>query len=144
MAYRTTQMRQLLTARCVFVQDGTQLQFKSVAQNRYLAAEQGGGGAIVADREQPSGWETFKVSRRKRNEVEMSTLAVLFSLLSELNPLIWFYPYMMMDTHAAMEDRRDDVQLPRVRQPVRGRRRRRQSRRDGHHAGALCKEYGPI
>jgi len=47
---------------CAFVQDGTQLQFKSVAQNRYLAAEQGGGGAIAADREQPSGWETFKVS----------------------------------------------------------------------------------
>ena len=45
------------------MQDGTQLQFKSVARNRYLAAEQGGGGAIVADREQPSGWETFKVSR---------------------------------------------------------------------------------
>ena len=42
------------------MQDGTQLQFKSVARNRYLAAEQGG--AIVADREQPSGWETFKVS----------------------------------------------------------------------------------
>ncbi|PVH64561.1 hypothetical protein PAHAL_2G303700 [Panicum hallii] len=43
--------------------DGTQLQFKSVARNRYLAADQGGGAAIVADREQPSGWETFKLWR---------------------------------------------------------------------------------
>ncbi|RCV12115.1 hypothetical protein SETIT_2G243300v2 [Setaria italica] len=40
--------------------DGTQLQFKSVAQNRYLVADQGSGAAILADREQPSGWETFK------------------------------------------------------------------------------------
>ncbi|KAL6883389.1 hypothetical protein ACP4OV_010803 [Aristida adscensionis] len=43
--------------------DGTQLQFKSVAQNRYLAADQGGGAAIVADRTQASGWETFKLWR---------------------------------------------------------------------------------
>jgi hypothetical protein len=43
------------------VQDGTQLQFKSVTQNRYLVADQGGGAAILADRVQASGWETFKV-----------------------------------------------------------------------------------
>ncbi|RLN35778.1 putative glucan 1,3-beta-glucosidase A [Panicum miliaceum] len=43
--------------------DGTQLQFKSVAWNRYLAAEKGGGAPIVADREKPSGWETFKLWR---------------------------------------------------------------------------------
>ncbi|CAN6218076.1 unnamed protein product [Urochloa humidicola] len=43
--------------------DGTQLQFKSVTKNRYLVAEQGGGAAILANREQPSGWETFKLWR---------------------------------------------------------------------------------
>ncbi|KAK3157432.1 hypothetical protein QOZ80_2AG0122140 [Eleusine coracana subsp. coracana] len=43
--------------------DGTQLQFKSVVQNRYLAAEQGGGGAIVSDRTQASSWETFRLWR---------------------------------------------------------------------------------
>lgn len=46
----------------LYVQDGTQLQFKSVTQNRYLVADQGGGAAILADRVQPSGWETFKVT----------------------------------------------------------------------------------
>ncbi|CAN6293769.1 unnamed protein product [Urochloa humidicola] len=43
--------------------DGTQLQFRSVNQNRYLVADQGGGAAILADRVQPSGWETFKLWR---------------------------------------------------------------------------------
>ncbi|GJN20434.1 hypothetical protein PR202_gb07812 [Eleusine coracana subsp. coracana] len=41
--------------------DGTKLQFKSVVQNRYLAANQGGGAAIVADRTQASSWETFRL-----------------------------------------------------------------------------------
>jgi hypothetical protein len=45
-----------------YVQDGTQLQFKSVTQNRYLVADKGGGAAILADRVQASGWETFKVT----------------------------------------------------------------------------------
>ncbi|KAF0928397.1 hypothetical protein E2562_003215 [Oryza meyeriana var. granulata] len=43
--------------------DGTQLQFKSVTQNMYLAAEQGGGTVIVANRTSASGWETFKLWR---------------------------------------------------------------------------------
>uniref|UniRef100_A0A0E0B9N0 Uncharacterized protein n=1 Tax=Oryza glumipatula TaxID=40148 RepID=A0A0E0B9N0_9ORYZ len=43
--------------------DGTQLQFKSVTNNMYLAAENGGGSAIVANREKASGWETFKLWR---------------------------------------------------------------------------------
>ena len=42
-------------------QDGTQLQFKSVAWGVYFTAEQGGGAAVVANRTQASGWETFKV-----------------------------------------------------------------------------------
>ncbi|TVU30842.1 hypothetical protein EJB05_22486, partial [Eragrostis curvula] len=43
--------------------DGTQLQFKSVTQNTYLSADQGGGGAIVTDRTQASSWETFRLWR---------------------------------------------------------------------------------
>ncbi|KAF6992920.1 hypothetical protein CFC21_009873 [Triticum aestivum] len=43
--------------------DGTQLQFKSVTQNAYVAAEQGGGAALVANRATASGWETFKLWR---------------------------------------------------------------------------------
>lgn len=43
--------------------DGTQLQFKSVARGAYLTAEQGGGAAVVANRTQASGWETFKLWR---------------------------------------------------------------------------------
>ncbi|XP_006661724.2 uncharacterized protein LOC102701660 isoform X1 [Oryza brachyantha] len=43
--------------------DGTQLQFKSVTNNMYLAAEQGGGSAIVANRDKAFGWETFKLWR---------------------------------------------------------------------------------
>lgn len=43
--------------------DGTQLQFKSAARGMYLAAEQGGGAAVSANRAQASGWETFKLWR---------------------------------------------------------------------------------
>nr|CAB3499607.1 unnamed protein product [Digitaria exilis] len=43
--------------------DGTQLQFKSVTQNRYLVAEDGGGAGILTNRAQASGWETFKLWR---------------------------------------------------------------------------------
>ncbi|XP_062181630.1 probable glucan 1,3-beta-glucosidase A [Phragmites australis] len=43
--------------------DGTQLQFKSALRKTYLTAEQGGGGAVVANRTQASDWETFKLWR---------------------------------------------------------------------------------
>ncbi|WVZ58593.1 hypothetical protein U9M48_008851 [Paspalum notatum var. saurae] len=43
--------------------DGTQLQFLSVTQNRYLVADGGGGGAILADRTSASSWETFRLWR---------------------------------------------------------------------------------
>ncbi|XP_044335493.1 uncharacterized protein [Triticum aestivum] len=43
--------------------DGTQLQFKSVTQNAYVAAENGGGAGLVENRPQASGWETFKLWR---------------------------------------------------------------------------------
>uniref|UniRef100_J3N249 Uncharacterized protein n=1 Tax=Oryza brachyantha TaxID=4533 RepID=J3N249_ORYBR len=47
--------------------DGTQLQFKSVTQNMYLCAEQGGGTILVANRTSASGWETFKLWRIDEN-----------------------------------------------------------------------------
>nr|BAJ97814.1 predicted protein [Hordeum vulgare subsp. vulgare] len=43
--------------------DGTQLQFRSVKLNKYVAAENGGGAVLVANRPQASGWETFKLWR---------------------------------------------------------------------------------
>ena len=45
------------------MQDGTQLQFMSVTQKRYLVADKGGGAAILADRVNASGWETFRVDQ---------------------------------------------------------------------------------
>lgn len=41
--------------------DGTQLQFKSALRKTYITADQGGGGAVLANRTQASDWETFKV-----------------------------------------------------------------------------------
>lgn len=43
--------------------DGTQLQFKSALRKTYLTADNGGGGAVVANRTQASDWETFKLWR---------------------------------------------------------------------------------
>ncbi|KAF8666966.1 hypothetical protein HU200_053133 [Digitaria exilis] len=44
--------------------DGTQLQFKSALRKTYIAADQGGGGAVLATNlTQPSDWETFKLWR---------------------------------------------------------------------------------
>ncbi|TVU18565.1 hypothetical protein EJB05_34671 [Eragrostis curvula] len=42
--------------------DGTQVQFKSALRKTYITADQGGGGAVVANKTQASAWETFKVS----------------------------------------------------------------------------------
>nr|CAB3494859.1 unnamed protein product [Digitaria exilis] len=43
--------------------DGTQLQFMSGTQSRYLVADQGGGATILADRTNASSWETFRLWR---------------------------------------------------------------------------------
>ncbi|KAF3789174.1 putative glucan 1-3-beta-glucosidase A [Nymphaea thermarum] len=45
------------------VQDGTQVQFMSTASGKYLTAQDGGGSQIVANRNDASGWETFKLWR---------------------------------------------------------------------------------
>ncbi|PKU83906.1 hypothetical protein MA16_Dca006381 [Dendrobium catenatum] len=43
--------------------DGTQIQVKSVTQNNYLSAQNGGGSTIIANQPSASTWETFKLWR---------------------------------------------------------------------------------
>ncbi|PIN24738.1 Glucan 1,3-beta-glucosidase [Handroanthus impetiginosus] len=43
--------------------DGTQVHFKSVRLNKYLCAENGGGSTLVANRDIPKRWETFRLWR---------------------------------------------------------------------------------
>ncbi|KAK7259807.1 hypothetical protein RIF29_25422 [Crotalaria pallida] len=43
--------------------DGTQVQLMSTKLQRYLTAEDGGGTALVANRDSASGWETFRLWR---------------------------------------------------------------------------------
>ncbi|KAK1302147.1 hypothetical protein QJS10_CPB12g01458 [Acorus calamus] len=42
--------------------DGTQVQFKSVSLQKYISAENGGGGNVSVDRDVASSWETFKAT----------------------------------------------------------------------------------
>ncbi|XP_073354926.1 uncharacterized protein [Aegilops tauschii subsp. strangulata] len=46
-----------------YLLDGAQLQFKSVKQNADVAAENGGGAGLVANRPRATGWEIFKLWR---------------------------------------------------------------------------------
>ena len=59
-------------------QDGTQLQFKSVTQNAFVAAENGGGAGLVADRPTASGWETFKLWRIDQNTFNLKVFSNQF------------------------------------------------------------------
>ncbi|KAL8523486.1 hypothetical protein ACS0TY_013446 [Phlomoides rotata] len=47
--------------------DGTQINLKSTRLNMYVAAEGGGGSALVANRTSASGWETFRLWRVNEN-----------------------------------------------------------------------------
>ncbi|CAI9116347.1 OLC1v1017467C1 [Oldenlandia corymbosa var. corymbosa] len=47
--------------------DGTQVQLKSTMLNKFLAAENGGGTNLVANRDTASGWETFTLWRIDEN-----------------------------------------------------------------------------
>lgn len=58
---RTSIRRPSWSSYPMYMQDGTQVQFKSALRKTYLTADQGGGGAVVANRTQASDWETFKV-----------------------------------------------------------------------------------
>lgn len=46
---------------CIFAQDGTQVQLKSVTLQKYISAVSGGGSNVTVDRDFASTWETFKV-----------------------------------------------------------------------------------
>ena len=43
------------------LQDGTQVQLKSVGLQKYVCAGAGGGSNVTVDRDAASSWETFKV-----------------------------------------------------------------------------------
>ena len=66
-------------------QDGTQLQFKSVTQNAYVAAEQGGGAALIANWASASGWETFKLWRIDKNTFNFKVFSNQFVTLAGVN-----------------------------------------------------------
>lgn len=43
------------------MQDGTEVQFKSVTLQKYVSSENGGGMNVSVDKDIPSSWETFRV-----------------------------------------------------------------------------------
>uniref|UniRef100_A0A2N9EP72 Uncharacterized protein n=1 Tax=Fagus sylvatica TaxID=28930 RepID=A0A2N9EP72_FAGSY len=53
--------------------DGTEVQFKSVTLQKYLAAENGGGMNVTASRDVASLWETFKLWRVSESEFQFRT-----------------------------------------------------------------------
>ncbi|XP_044447630.1 uncharacterized protein [Triticum aestivum] len=65
--------------------DGTQLQFKSVTQNAFVAAENGGGAALVANRPSASGWETFKLYRINQNTFNFKVFSNQFITVAGVN-----------------------------------------------------------
>ncbi|VAH02348.1 unnamed protein product [Triticum turgidum subsp. durum] len=65
--------------------DGTQLQFKSVTQNAFVAAENGGGAALVANRPSASGWESFKLWRINHNTFNFKVSNNQFVTVSGVN-----------------------------------------------------------
>ncbi|THU60035.1 hypothetical protein C4D60_Mb07t08380 [Musa balbisiana] len=52
--------------------DGTQVQLKSVALQKYVSAADGGGGNVTIDRDVASSWETFKLWRVSEAEFQFS------------------------------------------------------------------------
>ena len=66
-------------------QDATQLQFKSVTQNAFLAAENGGGAALFANRPSASGWETFKLFRINQNTFNLKVFSDQFVTVAGVN-----------------------------------------------------------
>ncbi|KAL5705437.1 hypothetical protein ACHQM5_023740 [Ranunculus cassubicifolius] len=53
--------------------DGTKVQFKSVALQRYIAAENAGGSSVSVDRTSASDWETFKLWRVSESQFQFRT-----------------------------------------------------------------------
>ncbi|OEL26324.1 putative glucan 1,3-beta-glucosidase A [Dichanthelium oligosanthes] len=58
--------------------DGTLVQFKSALRKTYLTADQGGGGAVVANKTQASDWETFKLWRMNETTFNFRTFGNQF------------------------------------------------------------------
>ncbi|GMH24684.1 hypothetical protein Nepgr_026527 [Nepenthes gracilis] len=54
--------------------DGTEVQLKSVTLQKYVSAENGGGGNVTVDRDVPSSWETFRLWRVSATEFQLRSL----------------------------------------------------------------------
>ncbi|KAM3399363.1 hypothetical protein ACQJBY_004644 [Aegilops geniculata] len=65
--------------------DDTQLQFKSVTQNAFVAAENGGGAALFANRPSASGWETFKLHPINQNNFNLKVFSNQFVTTAGVN-----------------------------------------------------------
>ncbi|XP_076938829.1 glucan 1,3-beta-glucosidase-like [Bidens hawaiensis] len=55
------------------MQDGTEVQFRSVTLHKYVSAENGGGMKLTVDRDSPSSWETFRLWRVSSTEFHLRT-----------------------------------------------------------------------
>ncbi|KAH7860445.1 hypothetical protein Vadar_013519 [Vaccinium darrowii] len=53
--------------------DGTQIQLKSVALQKFVSAENGGGMNVTVDRDIPSSWETFRLWRVSESQFQFRT-----------------------------------------------------------------------
>ncbi|KAM0852832.1 hypothetical protein ACQ4PT_051494 [Festuca glaucescens] len=58
--------------------DGTQVQLKSVALQKYVSAASGGGGSVAVDQDVASSWETFKLWRVSDSEFQFRSLSGQF------------------------------------------------------------------
>ncbi|KAI3961347.1 hypothetical protein MKX01_007061 [Papaver californicum] len=55
--------------------DGAKVHFKSLKSNKYVCADEGGSsGVVTVDRENASGWETFRLWRVSQSEYQLRTL----------------------------------------------------------------------
>ncbi|KAI3952437.1 hypothetical protein MKX01_005304, partial [Papaver californicum] len=55
--------------------DGAKVHFKSMKSNKYVCADEGGNsGVVTVDRENASGWETFRLWRVSQSEYQLRTL----------------------------------------------------------------------
>ncbi|XP_051117883.1 probable glucan 1,3-beta-glucosidase A isoform X2 [Andrographis paniculata] len=53
--------------------DGTEVQFKSVTLKKYVSADDGGGGVVTVDRDNPLAWETFRLWRVSESAFQFRT-----------------------------------------------------------------------
>lgn len=58
--------------------DGTEVQLKSVTTNKYVSADNGGGGAVAVDRDIPLAWETFRLWRVSESVFQFRTFGGQF------------------------------------------------------------------